>query len=677
MIMRSSRRALRWIPWAWLLLLAVAPAHADTRVAAESLQVPGMSLKQLVATLGHSSDGQLQLTLTAARADIPALGWRRVGVTLEGRLRRLHDKVWSCRGNIALHGAPGRLLHRRQPFVLTIDVGANTLELDLGPVPRPLVSVAMPLDQLSHMQTELFHLPLSWLQGPLEHALKGRLTGGTVSGTVATDVEPSGVQGSALLDLSGASFDGGSVAAQKLGFKGRVNFNTGEKSSKASVTGTLHGGEVLLGPLYAQLPGRSVQLAFELATQAGGMRVRRLRFADPGTLSVAGNLDIGRNGDLRALSLDRFDARLPAAYMRYGKTWLATKGWRDLKTSGELSGVLDMTGSGWRELRVKASDVSVADPGGRFRIDRLDGGLDWDRAGTRAATTLSWKSLGLYRMTLGAGTSRWRSRDGMLQLQAPVSMPVLGGQFRLQRFAWRPGSSQGQQVDIAATLDGVDMTRLSHALGWPAFHGTLAGAMPGLHYAGGRLDMQGGLSLNVFGGYVDITRMSLAHPFGDTPELAADIDLRQLDLGAMTDVFHFGKITGRMHGRIDGLHLVDWKPVGFKADLLADGGGRISQRAVNNLTAVGGGGTAGGLQGAVLRLFKSFRYARIGLNCTLQGSTCRMGGLKPQDGGYLIVEGEGLPHLTVIGHQRQVSWPTLVSRLRAAIQGGGPVVHGP
>jgi hypothetical protein len=108
---------------------------------------------------------------------------------------------------------------------------------------------------------------------------------------------------------------------------------------------------------------------------------------------------------------------------------------------------------------------------------------------------------------------------------------------------------------------------------------------------------------------------------------------------------------------------------------LAAGGGRISQRAVNNLAKVGGGGVAAGLQGAVLKLFKTFGYKRIGLNCALQGSVCQMSGLETDNDGYTIVEGSGLPHLHVVGHQTQVDWPTLVRRLRDAVAGAPPVVR--
>ncbi len=143
----------------------------------------------------------------------------------------------------------------------------------------------------------------------------------------------------------------------------------------------------------------------------------------------------------------------------------------------------------------------------------------------------------------------------------------------------------------------------------------------------------------------------------------------------MTSVFDFGRITGRLDGTIDGLRLVNWKPVAFKASLHTTGdGGKISQRAVNNLTALGGGGMISGLQGIVLKLFDTFGYRHIGISCQLKGSVCHMSGLKPVGGGYLIVEGRGLPHLSVIGHQHEVSWPTLIARLKAAIHGAPPVV---
>ncbi|EQD51464.1 hypothetical protein B1A_13046, partial [mine drainage metagenome] len=69
---------------------------------------------------------------------------------------------------------------------------------------------------------------------------------------------------------------------------------------------------------------------------------------------------------------------------------------------------------------------------------------------------------------------------------------------------------------------------------------TLGGAIPDLRWRDGRAVLQGGLSMQVFGGYVDVTRMSLAHLFGVAPELGADLSLRGIELAPLTSVFDFG-----------------------------------------------------------------------------------------------------------------------------------------
>ena len=66
---------------------------------------------------------------------------------------------------------------------------------------------------------------------------------------------------------------------------------------------------------------------------------------------------------------------------------------------------------------------------------------------------------------------------------------------------------------------------------------------------------------------------------------------------------------------------------------------------------------------------------RESLRCKLAANVCRMDGVDSSGDGYTIVEGSGLPRITVIGHQRQVDWPVLVSRLQAATAGQTPIVE--
>ncbi len=506
----------------------------------------------------------------------------------------------------------------------------------------------------------------------------GHLGSGRLDAELALDVRQAGVQSSGQFTLSGAGFDTptGTLAAQGLSGSGRYTLDKASEPASIDLDATLRGGQLLLGPIFARLPGHPVQLGLHAEMQHGGaIELSRLRVTDADALQLDGALAFDAGNHLTMLKLERFHASFPAAYQRYGQAWLSTLGLRNMSMTGQLSGSLDLRPDGLHSFAFSTDGLDLADGDGRLAISGLQGGLDWAAQGDRPATTLGWRSLQLYRIPNGAALSHWQSRAGVLSLQQPLQIPVLKGQLRVSAFDWRPAAAKGQRLATSLVLTGIDMAAFSRAMGWPAFPGTLAGAIPSLRWVDNHFELQGGLTANLFGGFVDITRLSLQQPFGPSPVLSADMRLQQLDLAAITSVFDFGSISGRLDGSVDGLRLVNWSPVAFKASLLAGSGGRISQRAVNNLTTVGGGGIAGGLQGMVLKLFKTFGYSRIGFNCTLQGAVCKMSGLNSDSGGYTIVEGSGLPHLQVIGHQTEVDWPTLVTRLTDAIHGASPVVR--
>ncbi|HET7267148.1 MAG TPA: hypothetical protein VFJ15_03500 [Oleiagrimonas sp.] len=648
-------------------------AQASISVKIDRLSRDGMTLQDLRLKLHNGSQGRLRMQLKAASVDMAALGWHHVGLTLDGTLARHGLRRWRFDGTLALSGAPGGLLsHSHVQFDL--NAGANNVAIHV--VQESVkIDAALPLDQLSHARIKLTHLPLRWLQGLLASAWSGKLTGGRLDGVVALDVGDDGLRSSGKLALSNAGFDspGGKLAGQDLDATGRVTLDTTGENTVIDTDLELQNGQLLLGPLYTQLPGHDVHLSMRAVVERYGISLRRLHFTDPGTLHLAGTMVLGTDGSVRNIHLGQFGVELPNAYQRYGKAWLATLGFDNLRTKGHMGGSLWMDSHGLRAFRINAEQVAVR--GARIALSGLDGQLDWQRDGTRPASMLSWDGIGFYDIHLGAARSRWQSRDGTLTLVSPLNVPVLGGHLHVRQLAIDPNAGDGEHVRTALALTGIDVSRLCAALGWPEFTGTLGGAIPGLRYVGDHVELDGGLSLSVFGGTVDVTRLAVRHPFGDVPVLSGDIHLDNLNLANLTGVFDFGKITGRLDGSIDNLRLVNWKPVAFDASLATTGdGGRISQRAVNNLTSVGGGGMASGLQGAVLKLFDSFGYDRIGLSCKLKGSVCYMSGLEPKGDGYLIVDGSGLPHLSVIGHQHKVSWPTLVSRLKAAINSGGPVV---
>ncbi|WP_062533915.1 hypothetical protein [Mizugakiibacter sediminis] len=667
----ATRYLLALLALAWLPV-----ARAGLVVGADALRLPGLEMTGIEAALVADPQGAPRLRLHAARATVPALGWKDVGVRLDVAVRRLDGDRWQLDGGLALQGAPGQAL-RDGYVVLLADPGNDTLAVTVGQSAASL-RAAMPLDQPNHAQLTLTRLPLAWLQGVLAAAWpEGRLGGGRADGNIALDLLDDGVRATGDLAIGAAGFDSrsGAVAGQALGLSARVGFDSTGDGTRIDVDGRVRGGELLLGSLYAKLPSRPARLDVQARLRHGRVEIQRLRYDDGDALALNGSLALDADGNLTALDLDRFDAHLPAAYARYGQGWLAAMGYPDLRTAGRLGGSVALRDGEPVRLQLRASAVDVVDAQGRIALGGLDGGIDWEARAARPPTTLAWRDIRLYRVPLGAGQMRLQGRDGQLQTVAPVQVPLLQGTLDLQSLALRPAASAPGRVALSLAVAGVDMPALCRALGWPEFQGKLGGAIPSLRYVDDRVELAGGLSLNVFDGFVDVTDLSVQHPFGDVPVLDADIALRDIDLEKLTGVFDVGKITGRMDGRIAGLKLLQWSPVAFDAELHADRGGRISQRAVKSLTEIGGGGFVAGLQARVLKLFDSFGYRRIGLSCVLRDNVCRMGGVDSGNDGYTIVEGRGLPYIKVVGHQQQVDWPVLVARVKAAASGSAPVIQ--
>lgn len=668
----SLRSSLAWLVLA--LALLAAPAHARVTWHADAMAMPGVTVDDVTLSLVPGEGGSLAVDLTVARVDVAALGWHRVRLGCRGTLVRAAPGQWHFKGTLDLHGSPGDLFSSAA-ISLLLDHGENTLDLTLQQASHRL-QVAWPLDDLGHMQVHLRSFPMRWLQGLLEQLWpQGTLGQGTLDAGLSLDLDDDRLRSSGQYALTDADFDSsdGKLAGAGIDSQGHWTMALRDDHASLDLNARLHGGELLLGPVYARLPDAPVRVRVGLDSSDAGIRIHRLHYDDGSMLRFDGRASFDEDGGLQRFRVDAMRAVFPDAYLHYGKSLLAAAGFSNLDLRGMVtaSGAWDQ--DGWQRFRVDARGLSLADPLDRIGVDGLTGHVDWARSGTREPGSLSWNRLALLGLSLGPAATRWRSHDGTLSLVEPATVPMMGGKVFLRALDWSPVADKREQR-IAASLAyaGIELSRLSQAFGWPAFEGTVAGAIPGIDYNGERLSLEGGVSVNVFGGFVDVTQLVLSEPLGPAPLLQASVDFRDLELKPMTAVFGFGSISGALHGHVHDLRMVAWRPVAFSAALLADEGGEISQRAINSISTLGGGGIVGGLQSAILNIFEDFNYARIGLRCVLRDGVCHMSGLgEAEDGGYLIVEGSGLPRIAVIGHQHQVDWQTLVTRLQAATSGGG------
>jgi hypothetical protein len=114
-----------------------------------------------------------------------------------------------------------------------------------------------------------------------------------------------------------------------------------------------------------------------------------------------------------------------------------------------------------------------------------------------------------------------------------------------------------------------------------------------------------------------------------------------------------------------------WRPVAFDAEFATPEDDRsrhrISQKAVDTISNIGGGGVGGALSRSFLRFLEDFPYQRLGIRCRLQHGVCDMGGVEPAEQGYYLVKGSFIPpRLDVIGYADRVDWDSLVAQIIAA-----------
>lgn len=653
-----------------LLLLAVGTAEARTMNAKIARVVTAVAtLDGVRVQLGWPEGApQGQLRIQAARVDAPELGYRFRHLDWRCPLRRDGQGGWNCTGS--LQGGGGA------PLQLSLALGPATTDATLrrGAARIELHRTAAAPDAT---RIDLVQVPLAWTQALLAQAWSGaRISAGTVdSRLTVTAVAGRPLQVAGPLTLRGAALDtpDGSIATEDLGARLTIDARLGDDDSVV-VDGALLGGELLFGRTYISMQQRPVALRIEAVRPgAQGWQLPHLSWRDGGILTVEGSAALTPDAGISALDLRLHSPDLGPLRDGYLSGWLGLAGLADLELAGAADAAVQVRGGALTDAVLRLHDGSLDDPRDRFNFDGLHGDLHFSSS-TAVRSELRWRGGGLYGLPFGAARLPFESGDGALRLREPLVLPILGGSARFDRLAIRPpGAGQGLDVRFGLALDRLDVAQLSAALDWPAFTGELSGSIPQARYANDRLDFDGGLAMQLFGGTVAVSALSMERPFGTAPTLSADIVLDDIGLEALTGAFDFGGITGRLDGRIDGLRLVDWQPVAFDAQLYTDRKRgvrqRISQRAVQDLSSVGDASFVTSLQAQLLGIFDDFGYSRIGIGCRLRDEVCTMNGLGSAGAGFTIVRGSGLPRLTVVGFNRQVDWPTLVERLTAVGSG--------
>jgi hypothetical protein len=324
------------------------------------------------------------------------------------------------------------------------------------------------------------------------------------------------------------------------------------------------------------------------------------------------------------------------------------------------------------ELNLENADLEDLD--GKFSFNNLNAHIPWDYS---QAQTIFLAYSGGHLLKMPLGQTHLQALIDRYSITTPqLNLPVLDGGLVFQDVsaAW---VGNGMVWHLQMDLKPISMNSFSKALGWPEMRGQIDGHVPLITYANKQLNMDGQMQFNMFKGMVAMSGLRIDDPIGVAPKLFANLSMREIDLGDLTRTFNFGSIEGKLEGDVKNLQLDRWKPVYMDAIIqTADGKHekKVSQRAVENITALGGEGTAAALQRTFLRFFKEFNYEKIGLSCQLRQDICKMGGVESTPTGFMIVKGKGAPTVNVNGYTQYVSWKDLIGRMQRITDSNSKVI---
>ena len=363
------------------------------------------------------------------------------------------------------------------------------------------------------------------------------------------------------------------------------------------------------------------------------------------------------------------DVDFAGLYAVFLKPMAEKSAFGNMDVSGRADWKFEIKNFAPTSFKLNLRDANIEDKNGKFAFSHINAHIPWDYDNPKNLQ-IAYKSGHLLKLPLRE--TQLKAEINRFSLTTPkLDLPVLDGALSLSDVsAVRLGDNWAWHLRM--NLVPITLNEFSKALGWPEMKGQISGQIPLVTYANKQLKMDGAMTFNAFNGSISMNDLIINDPLGVAPRLYADLKMRNLDLGDLTRTFSFGAIEGKLDGDVKDMVLENWKPVQLIASIQTSEGEhlkKISQRAVENITALGGEGTAAALQRTFLRFFKEFNYEKIGLSCKLRQDICEMGGVESIDpmstaSGYIIVKGKGIPAVNVNGYTQKVSLQDLLGRIK-------------
>lgn len=672
---------------ALLGLLSVQAAEPLLTLKFDSLEHETLQLTGVTVELTDEPGAAAGYRLTTARLQLsPEQSFSDLSLQCEGRISAA--QITCHQGNLSLQHPQLGLLQSSISFEYTFGQGlqqANLKQLKIAGAsiaasfqePAEAWRISADFDGVDVKELSTL-LGLAGLEPSPE-----AFAGGTVSGSVIAHGWPLRFV-TADLTFTDINYSATSVA-QSMNGKLDLTLQRDGEVWQGDMNVSADGGELyIVPPVTAEPPGFYVAIGdrpltlssvFSYDTEAGHLTLQDMDYTHPGVMRVnlAGQAQITPAFEIAALSLRIPDSDMEQVYPVYLQPWLLDTIYNDLRMQGQAAMEIGLRGDELTALALDLNGVDIIDANDRFALRDLTTSIQMTEA-RRHTSRVSWNGIDIYRIGLGQGAITLASNGFNIEVTHWQDVPLLDGSLNIAELDLHNVGTPDFELHMAGAVKSVSLPALTQALDWPTLGGTLSGEFTGLTYRDGDIRMDGELLVRMFDGRVRLRNLDVNELFGNVPVLTADITVDNISLEQLTDTFAFGKITGGLSGYIRNLRLENWQPVAFDAKLSTRDDGdtrhRISQKALNNLSQIGGG-LSGALSRGFLRYFDEYSYGELGLSCRLENGFCELGGVEAYEGGHYLLTRGGLlpPWVEVKLAGSIISWDALIEGFEQMAQG--------
>jgi hypothetical protein len=467
-----------------------------------------------------------------------------------------------------------------------------------------------------------------------------------------------------------------------------------------SVSGSLNfeQGEILWGKFFGDLKSQKATLDFDgdYLPANEELQLRRLNLSLPtmGTVEIKGNVQqISHQPTLRT-QINANDVQPSGVFEFFIREMLhrsypildqMTVGGR-MDLTAQVNGTLERL-SAEGQIQVRGGNLGITS--NQWHVGPINLALpfrvQWPAAAGEQNVksvpngTLAIDSLRLGSETVPAFKTPVLLRNNRLIFNQPIRLAIYGGTVEIRNLVWTDLIKDPQAFSLSVETKDLQLQKLTEALGWYRFGGTLSGSIPKMELAGNILRSEGRIQIEVFAGHVQLNKTEIENPFSSLPAIKFDARFQNIDLEQASATFEFGRISGILEGTVSDLIITNGQPAQLRADVHTverPGSSQwISVEALNKITVLSSGRDGSLVYGGMAGLFDNFRYSKMGFKASLKNDRLTLRGIESRDGKEFLVVGSLLPPtVNVISHTHEIGFRDLLKRLEQIRQSDKPQI---